>query len=163
MLNISTFNNCQTVAEIKSLYRKLAKEYHPDYGGSNELMGLLTDIYKASLKSVDNQISVDEKGKAHYYKYKEEVEDAIIEMIIALLGLKMENVDISLIGVWIWITGNTKPYKDTLMALGCKWHGKRKCWFYHDLSTRYFGSNADLSYLAQKYGCTKIEDLEKKQ
>ena len=38
----------------------------------------------------------------------------LMNKISQLISLKMDGVDIWLIGKWIWVEGNTKSYKDAL-------------------------------------------------
>ena len=49
----------------------------------------------------------------------------------AFVRMKLKNVEIELIGTWLWIHGDTKPVKEQLKAHNCKWHSKRKCWYWH--------------------------------
>jgi DnaJ-class molecular chaperone len=42
------FINCQTVQEIKSLFRELAFKYHPDHGGDEETMKRLNNEYQSA-------------------------------------------------------------------------------------------------------------------
>ena len=39
------FNDCKTIDEIKAFYRLLAKEHHPDRGGSTETMQAINSEY----------------------------------------------------------------------------------------------------------------------
>ena len=40
--------------EVKAIYRRLAKQYHPDMGGDAEKMKELTKAYEKALRNVDN-------------------------------------------------------------------------------------------------------------
>jgi hypothetical protein len=158
------FIDCQTVEQVKQVYRKLAFQYHPDHGGSTEEMQKLNDCYEKALKRCDGQKTTDSEGVEHTYYYNQETEEAIINAIARLLEIKMIDCDILLIGTWLWITGATKPYKEQLKAIGCLWHSKRGCWYFRSAQQkRWSQSSGDLGELAAKYGCTKIEDLEKKE
>lgn len=157
------FVNCQTVEEVKATYRKLAFEFHPDRGGDEAKMKELNNQYEQALKGCHGQKSTDSEGKEHTYYYNESIEQAIIDAISKLLELKMDEVDILLIGTWVWITGDTKPHKENLKAIGCVWHSKRGCWYFRTQEQkRYLKSNGSLTELAQKYGVVKIEDLQNK-
>jgi hypothetical protein len=50
----------------------------------------------------------------------------IINAIIHFVGIKIE-----IIGKWIWITGNTLPYREDLKALKFTWCSSKKAWTYH--------------------------------
>ena len=46
------FKNCKTVKEVKSVYRRLAKQYHSDLGGSDEKFKLVHEAYETAMKKV---------------------------------------------------------------------------------------------------------------
>jgi len=148
------FINFKTVEEIKKHYRILAFKNHPDRGGDVKIMQEINAQYQNALKACDMQTSTDSNNKKHTYYYNADKEQKLAEKITALLSLNMLDVDISLIGVWIWITGETKQYKEQLKKLACKWHSKRKCWYFQDgKKARYNKKNGSLNELANKYGC----------
>jgi hypothetical protein len=157
------FQGCSTVAEIKALYKQLAIKNHPDRGGDTATMQEINNQYEAALKSCNGQTVTGSDGKEHTYKWDEETERKLMVVIDKLLTLQMENVDIALIGVWIWITGDTKPYKEQLKEMGCRWHAQRGCWYFKPYEAKHWGSNASLEDLAKTYGSTDVENLRKKE
>ena len=66
------FSHCNTAFEAKSLFRKLALKLHPDYGGSNELMILLTETYENALKNIANK---SHKAYNQQHVYEKTYED----------------------------------------------------------------------------------------
>lgn len=46
--------------------------------------------------------------------------------------------------------------KDTLKALGCRWHSKRNCWYWTPEERRSFYSKKGLGALAAQYGASEI-------
>jgi hypothetical protein len=151
------FQGLNTVEEIKAHYKNLARKNHPDLGGDLEVMKEINNQYERALKGCHGQESKDSEGRTHTYKYNAETEQAIINKISELIALNLETVEISLIGVYLWITGDTKPSKDKLKGAGCYWHSKRGCWYWKPAEVRSYGqSKGDLDELARKYGCTNI-------
>lgn len=150
-----------TVEQIKINYKKLAVKHHPDLGGDLETMKALNNAYEAALKSCNGQTSKDDQGQEYTYKYNQEIEKALMDKIIELLSLNMPNVEIDLIGTWIWITGDTKPVKDKIKQAGCTWHSKRGCWYFK--IGKYYGKSSpdSLEELAKKYGCTNASKFNK--
>jgi hypothetical protein len=43
--------------------------------------------------------------------------------------MRMDEIVIEIIGCFVWITGNTKPYKDKLRTLNFQWHSKKSAWY----------------------------------
>ncbi len=100
-----TLAGCKTIEEVKTLYRKLAKELHPDKATGNvQAMQDLNNEYTfvcaiiaqgANLGSQETEMEI---LKAEAYR-------AAIEKIINLDGLHIE-----LIGTWIWVSGNQRSF-----------------------------------------------------
>ena len=150
-----------TVEQIKIKYKQLAMKHHPDLGGDLEIMKLLNNAYETALKNCNGQTTKDDQGETHTYKYNQEFEQALMDKIIQLLSLNMPDVEIDLIGTWIWVTGDTKPVKDKIKQAGCMWHSKRGCWYFK-IGKYYKGnSSASLDELAKKYGCTNASKFKK--
>ncbi len=141
------FNNCKTVEATKILYRQLAMKHHPDRtGGDNATMQAINVEYQNCLKSFDGQTDGE-----HTYHYDETKEQQVIDKIYELLALRLNGIEINLIGLWVWVTGETKQHRKVLKAVNCKWHSKRLCWYWHNGKKR-FQSKGNLSELAKKYG-----------
>jgi hypothetical protein len=153
------FKDCETVEQVKSLYRVLAKANHPDLGGDTATMQAVNDQYKRALASLDGQVSKDDQGIEHTYKYREALEQALIDKIAELLALQMVDVEIWLIGVWVWVIGTTKPYKEQLgkNGLGLIWHSTRNAWYFKVGTWSGGKSNGSLANLAGKYGAEELK------
>ncbi|MCL2095575.1 MAG: hypothetical protein FWH10_01575 [Oscillospiraceae bacterium] len=41
----------------------------------------------------------------------------------------MDDVIIEIIGCFIWLTGNTRQYKDKIKSLKFNWHSKKIAWY----------------------------------
>jgi len=150
------FHDCRTVEEIKKRYRQLAMKHHPDRGGDTATMQEINRQYQSALKHCDGQTNKGSDGKQHTYHYNEAAETELAEKIDELLKLKLAGIEIALIGLWIWITGDTKPHRQALKDAGCRWHSKRACWYWQN--TGYVGrSKASLQELADKYGYKAYE------
>jgi hypothetical protein len=156
---------CHTVTEIKTLYRTLAKQFHPDLGGSNEIMREINDLYHRLLKKLDGSVNKGTDGKTHTYWYNETTEQEIIDKIAELFAANLsDNVEIWLIGTWIWILNTVKELdRDKLKDLSCRWHSKRKCWYWQNAGYRSFYSATSLDSLARTYGCKQFTDDDRKK
>jgi hypothetical protein len=153
------FMNIKNVNNIKSTYKKLCFIHHPDIGGNDEDMKQLNSFYHSALKLCDGQISKDDKGKEYRYTYTNDVEQHIMDMLHALLQLKMEGVRILLVGKWLWIEGETKKYRQDLKNLGCRWHNKRLMWFwYGQKKYRCRISKQPFNHICKIYGLRNFDD-----
>ena len=130
------FNHCKTPAETKQYYKKQAFKLHPDKGGSHDAFVEMQSHYLNRLKQLDGQESTGFDNKTHKYYYNENVETELMEKITELLNLKTNDLEIELCGTWLWISGNTKAYKDKLKALSLKWHSRRVKWYFHTKTNR---------------------------
>jgi len=54
------FHQCKTKADVKALYRALAKLLHPDQGGSSEMMILLTEARCEAFEAIETIINLDD-------------------------------------------------------------------------------------------------------
>jgi hypothetical protein len=163
MTSIAYFANCHDVAAIKSEYKKLAMRWHPDRpGGNTTIMQEINAAYKVALSAQHGTESTDDQGATHTYYYKESTEQAIIDKITEVIKsgiLSSNSVELWLIGVWLWVKGDTKPHRQKLGrdGLGFQWNQTRQCWQWH-LPTKYRtnASTHGFEVLAAKYGAAHI-------
>lgn len=68
------------------------------------------------------------EGKIYEKENNENVNDfkSIINKIITFRDCKIE-----IIGNWIWVSGNTKYYKEILKSLKFNWIKNKNAWAYH--------------------------------
>lgn len=158
------FQDCFTVVDVKKRYKELAFKHHPDYGGDTLTMQVINHQYEEKLKSFDGQKTTDSDNKEHTYRYDQKVEQELMYLIDRLLCLKMVNVDIYLIGLWVWVDGDTKAYKESLKELKCRWHSVRKCWYFAGVASRYRkNTNKGIDDIAGAYGAVKFNHKNSKQ
>lgn len=140
------FYGLATVEEIKARYKELARKHHPDLGGCLETMKAINAEYHQRLKGQHGQESDGRK-----YAYRSETEQELMDKIAELM--KLPELEIDLIGLWVWVRGNTKPVKDQIKAAGCFWHSGRSCWYYKPKGFGRSRANpGSLEELAAKYG-----------
>jgi hypothetical protein len=114
MLTMRFFQSVATVEELKREYKKLAKKYHPDLGGSHQEFINLKKEYDDLFEQLNG-------GKGNNKAYQD-----IIDKLIQY------DLEIEIIGTWIWITGNTYSLKKELKDLGFKWASRKKAWFWYE-------------------------------
>lgn len=149
------FSDLHSVEDVKKHYRQLAMQHHPDLGGDVAMMQEINRQYQNALKACDGQ-----QSDGHAYRYMPDIEQELMDKLHELL--KLRGLEISLIGYWLWVSGDTKRNKDALKSAGLQWHSKRVCWYYKPKGwKRTRQSNASLDELASKYGYRGFETADK--
>jgi len=141
----------KTFEELKSMYRKLAVQHHPDRGGDAEAMKAVNNEYDELFPKLKD-IHQTKDGKLYTAKH---TTTETAEHFKALMNelMKMDGIAIEVIGCFVWVTGNTKPNRDKLKALKFQWHSKKYAWYlkpedYKKRSRRDY----DLDEIREMYG-----------
>lgn len=121
------FHNCHTAEDVKHQYRENAKKYHPDLGGNPEDFKAMRIEYERLWERYKN-IHRNAEGKT-YERETAETPDEFADIINSLVKLK--GVEVELCGSWIWVSGNTREYRDILKGLHFKWAYKKQAWYFH--------------------------------
>ena len=148
------FENVTTLTELRKEYRRLAFIYHPDKGGDTVLMQILNDRYdQLSEKFIKGNTDFSEGRK----EYEMQVSEEIREMLDHIMFL--QGVDIEVIGVWIWITGNTFAVRTTLKSLGFMFSHPKTAWYWHKGEYRKKnGKIQSMDEMRDFWGTQKIEN-----
>jgi hypothetical protein len=142
------FLHVEGLNEAKKIYKTLAKQLHPDVGGSEEAFKMLNAVYT---NIIEHKIYFSNDTKF----------DLEIEKIISQI-LHYENITIEVIGSWIWLSGDTKAIKDKLKDLNFKWAFKKKKWYYGEMKGRNLKPKS-MSDIKAKYGCETLKTKEKRR
>ena len=150
------FSNCKTIEEAKRLYHKLAVANHPDLGGKLETMQAINNEYDIIAERLKN---IHESASGEQYTTEQNSTETpaefrdIINSLINCNGLNIE-----LVGRWIWVNGNTYPYKDIIKSLGFKWASNKKSWYWHTVEDSTCNRKSmSLDKIKEKYGCTAFQ------
>ena len=164
------FNNVNTLEELRKQYKELLKKYHPDNpSGSTEATQAInaeyTDLFKALKNKHEHsteQTSNNDKKSYDNMKYDFSEDEKLREVLQSIITL--QNINIEIVGCWIWVDGNTYEHKDTLKALGFKWAREKKKWYFHTESFRK-KSHKTLSMddIRSYYGSTEVKTDEVKR
>ncbi len=150
------FNDCNTLEEVKALYKKLALENHPDRGGSTEVMQEINTEYAFATARIVSGSNMNAEDTEQQIRFSEEYRK-IIEQIIHLPGIVIE-----LVGLWIWITGKTKPVHKELSAAKLFYASKKKAWYYRsDHLKAKRGSKKSLDEIRNKYGSEVVKNKDR--
>ncbi|MFT3704784.1 MAG: hypothetical protein QM802_20635 [Agriterribacter sp.] len=144
------FQQCKTIEEVKSLYKKLAKENHPDLGGDTATMQAINTEYAFACVMLAKGAGLTDEQADEQMKFSEEYRK-VIEKIIHLPAIVIE-----VVGNWIWVTGNTFPVKTVLKDAGLLYASKKIAWYYRSEAFKTRGTNAPLEEIRRKYGTETI-------
>ena len=156
MIQFKYFKDCHTAEEGKALYRKLVMQHHPDNGGDSATMGQINDEFRAWWKVYKDRHQTQE-GKTYTSEQKTtETADEFIDILSKLSRHK--DLIIDFCGSWLWIKGNTYPYREDLKSYGCQWSKGHKCWFYaHGLDRKKGKGRLSDKEITEKYGRERVQ------
>jgi len=129
------FKDCSTLDEAKSLYRKLALANHPDHGGSTATMQEINAAYAFFQSHFTYTNERNRQTAAHAEGRKTAADYHDLNEVTELLRVKIEaalnmGLDVELCGLWVWVSGNTRPLKEQLKAEGFHWAPDKGLWFF---------------------------------
>lgn len=159
------FQNIETLKDLRKEYRRLVVQYHPDNGGSEDVIKEINSEYdilfkrmKSDFEQDDTYSNATDKQKQSYNWQK----DTQIREIIMQLA-KFRDITIEIIGTWIWIS-DCYPYRKELKELGFRWAREKKRWYLHFDDYYKFGSKpASMSYIREKYGSVEVRFKTEKE
>lgn len=145
----------KTIEELKAIYKNWAMKLHPDLSRQDttkdmqELNSAYEQQFNLLQKTATAAGAADEKA------------EKFITIIDKLL--KMQEIEIDLIGSWLWISGKTYPIKEQLKKLGFNWSKKRKKWYYAGKHSgmRFYGKSKTYEQLKSEYGCLSFTSNKK--
>lgn len=140
-----------TVSEVRTLYKKLAHQYHPDKGGKTKDMQKLNEAYLQALKKLEKENLDPEQD--FDWKHEEKLMEKIQKVV------NLENVKIEILGTWLWVTGNTYPHKKHLRENGFFFSKHKKAWYYRneDQKGTWRFTGKPLDEIRNKYGSHEIK------
>lgn len=155
LLGIGSMFDYSIIKDIDSLkkeYFKLAKKFHPDAGGSTTQFQSLQNEYESAFKKLlsGSKLTSDEKNNEIV------IDQALREVINQIVFL--ENINIELIGKWLWISGDTYSIRTILKSAGLFFIKKagKPYWVYKGVESAGRGKMS-MEEIKNKYGSSKID------
>lgn len=147
------FKDIRTLEEARKEYRRLLKINHPDNGGSEEATKEINREYDELLKNLQSGRTYASKEEA---EQAQDVEQEVKEAIQRVAHL---DIDIEIIGSWVWLSGNTYSVKDVIKSAGFKWANNKKMWYFHAGEYHKRSKKAvSIDDIRQKYGSTSVHN-----
>lgn len=158
MTNKRYFETCETLEDVKQVFKKLARELHPDCNPGKDTTADFQDMQKQYEEAFANLKNYHRNSKGETYtKETDEVPADFANMIFALLhypGLVIE-----LCGSWLWVTGSTKLHKEELKALGFKYSANKAAWYFHNGEYHKRGKGAkSMDTIRSMYGSQRFTE-----
>jgi hypothetical protein len=143
------------IDSLKKEYFKLAKKYHPDAGGTDKQFQELQNEYEKLFKKLlsGSKLSSDDQ------KIETEIDSAIRKIIDEIIILP--NINIELVGKWLWVSGNTYPVYKELKKAGLVFIKKQGVpyWVYKGIESRSRGGTS-IDEIKAKYGVQEFKPKE---
>ena len=152
------FKDCETLEDVKALYKKLARALHPDCNPGKDTTAdfqAMQAEYEKAFNACKNT-HVNKDGEK-YTKETDETPEMYADIINALL--KCPGLEIELCGSWLWVTGNTKEHKDLLKELHFSWSKNKAAWYFHfEPFRKRSKTKVSLDEIRSMYGSQKFRE-----
>lgn len=153
----TTYFTAVNLEELKKEYRTLSKKFHPDANPNKDT----TSIFIAIQAEYEKLFAILKREDKNAFKHKESATDTGFRSIIDAL-VKYEDLNIEIVGSWIWVSGNTFNAKDVIKGLGFKWSSSNKKWYYGEVSGKKKKAISWKEKVA-KYGCDTVQASTQKE
>lgn len=153
------FEGLTSQDEIRKRFKELAKAHHPDLGGCVEEMKEINKQYDDVLQGIYQKEGKSLSEIDELLKNSQEIREKLYDI------LQVYGVVVELCGSWIWITGDTKPVKEKLKDMGCKWSNQKAAWYWHNSEgKRWKGPNKwNLEQIRFRHGSEIIKEMRKRE
>ena len=146
------FKNCKTQEEVKNEYRRLCFIHHPDRGGDTSTM---QDI-NAQYAQASNARTRQENPRWTEYQYQEAARVAEVIRVAIEKIITLDRIEIEVCGLWVWVSGDTRPVKDILKSAGFRWARRKKMWYFAGVPARNKGRTLSMSKIRSIHGSQKV-------
>lgn len=135
---------------VKKAYRKACRAYHPDINPAGlETMQAVNEAFE-TLSKEKFPLSTDSTQERS--NYGEALNDALNAII------NIHDLNIEICGAWVWVSGNTKPNKESLKNAKYLWSKNKNMWYFRpeNQKKRFFRGSSSIDEIRTKYGSDKV-------
>jgi hypothetical protein len=137
--------------QIKLAYRKACTKYHPDRNpGGLEMMKSVNVAY---------QFLVEKNYDGETAPIDGEINMSFGDELMAAINavIELEGVIVEICGSWVWLSGDTKPHKDTIKQSGFYWASKKMMWYFRPADYKSKGRGSwDITKIRDTYGSSEL-------
>jgi hypothetical protein len=156
-----------TLEEMKKQYRALCFQHHPDRGGDTRTMQDINAEWAefqakgatADARRRQQDAHAENRKSAADFHDLDEVEGILREKIEAALNM---GLDVELIGLWVWVSGETKSHKEELKAQAFKWSPTKTAWYYPGVPS-FNRKPKDLDEIRASYGSQRFTRTQREE
>lgn len=150
-LNILGIKENEITKEIvKTSYRKACKAYHPDINpAGTTMMQAVNEAYETLLEA---NFPLKLREQEEFSNFGEELYSALCKV------WSFPEITPTFHGAWLYLYGETKPFKHEIKTAGFRWASKKKIWYFRDekQKSKRFRGTKSLEEIAEKYGSKRI-------
>jgi curved DNA-binding protein CbpA len=152
------FTGCKTLQDVKTQYKKLVYQFHPDRETGNlETMKRINNEYEFIFEYVKNHPINEQEEKTSKFA---DVNDGYREQIEKIIFIP--NIEIEIRGSWVWVGGDTKPTKNIFKEAGFSWSPNNLEWYWKPYKQKgYKHKPWGKEKQREVYGCQKIQNEER--
>ncbi len=166
------FAQCQTTNEARNLYRQLCHAHHPDLHPENanatQEMQDINAQYDAFCQATRPE-EMRQRAKQHQWRDPTEsdfgeafAQDVRVREAIERI-IRLEGISIEVCGVWVWVSGDTKPVKDQLKQAHYQWSPKKAMWYFAGKpASPWAKGDWTIDDIRNEYGSTRIKQPDRK-
>lgn len=153
VIKMKWFKNIKTKQELRKRYRELCKQYHPDVNSDTDgtEMKEINSEYDELIKFLPSEKTTEPPADNTHESTADNAPDiyrVIIEKIISIPDIQIE-----IIGTWLWVSGKTYEYRDIFKGFGMRYSKAKKAWYYNGGNSEYHrGYHKNLDEIRNKYG-----------
>jgi curved DNA-binding protein CbpA len=163
MTDTKYFSPEMGIEELRKNFHRFCLELHPDKGGDPEEFKAMKNEYDyfcgISAATEYGHATAANRPPRYTAASERDLREALEKL------LNIPKIIIEICGSWLWIYGNTFPVHEQIKAIGCKFSGQKKAWYFSATmrSGKVRGKYNNLQKIRARFGSEVIESTAQEQ